>query len=327
MVLLSGLVLIFNAKDQIKNSFSNLKQSIMRRKFTLKPMLLTALLTFSIQLSAQETSKDTINETSVNSEKKAKPVPPWFARRIKVSAGLFIPVNNTKIEVGNESGSFGNIIDFEDDLGFEKSTSTFLGEFQWRASRRSRFDLSYFYFSRNSSHQLQRTIEFGEHTYPVDAEVNSYFKTAIYRFTYGYAFLVNPKYELGVMIGAHILKTDVGISLKGETAQVGYKDDFGFTAPLPDFGIWGGYAISDRFAFNGSVSYLALKIDNVSGKIISYNLSFMYKALENLDVSMGYTGLNFKVDVVKDNLAGYLKWGYNGPMLTASYCFGKKKPF
>jgi hypothetical protein len=296
----------------------------MQRKFILKAIVLMTV--FSLQLSAQQTLKDTVNETTF-SEKKARPVPPWFARRLKVSAGIFIPVNNTKIKVGNESGSFGNTIDFEDDLGFEKSTGTFLGEVQWRASRRSRFDLSYFYFNRNSSYQLQKTIEFGENTYPVDAHVNSYFKTGIYRFTYGYAFLVNPKYELGVMIGAHVLLTDVGIRLAGETAQVGYKGKFDFMAPLPDFGLWGGYVIADKWAFNGSVSYLSLKIDNISGKIISYNLSFMYEALPNLDLSLGYSGLNFTLDVVKDNLAGYLKWGYNGPLLTASYCFGKKKTF
>jgi len=279
----------------------------------------------SISSSANPFSVE--NNTEDYLYKRPKPVPPWFARRLKVSAGLFIPVNNTKIEVGSQNGSFGTTVDFEDDLGFRKSSSTFLADIQWRASRRSRFDLSFFHLERTTSYQLKKEIEFGDHVYPVDASVNSFFENTIYRFSYGYAFLLDPKYELGLMIGAHILRSNVGISLVGATAELGYKDDFDFTAPLPDVGIWGGYAFTDKLALTGNVSYLSLKINDISGKIISYNLSVMYEVLPNFDVAVGYTGLNFNVDVEKERLQGYFKWGYNGPSLTVSYSFGKKKPF
>lgn len=259
--------------------------------------------------------------------KRPKPVPPWFARRLKVTVGLFIPVNNTNIEVGNQSGTFGTEIDFEDDLGFRKSSSTFLSDIQWRASRRSRFDLSYFHLKRTTSYQLKKDIEFGDHTYPVDASVNSFFETSIYRFSYGYALLLDPKYELGLMVGAHILRSNVGISLVGATAELGYNDGFDFTAPIPDVGIWGGYAFTDKLAVTGNLSYLSLKINDISGKIISYNLSVLYEVIPNLELALGYTGLNFKVDVQKERLQGYFKWGYNGPSLTASYSFGKRHPF
>lgn len=287
----------------------------------------TAGLTDNTYSSQNIFSLENNNNADDNLYKRPKPVPPWFARRIKVTAGLFIPVNNTKIEVGNQSGTFGTTIDFEDDLGFRKSSSTFLSDIQWRASRRSRFDLSFFHLERTTSYQLKKEIEFGDHTYPVDASVNSFFENNIYRFSYGYAFLLNPKYELGLMIGAHILRSNVGISLIGATAQLGYKDDFDFTAPLPDLGIWGGYAFTDKLALTGNVSYLSLKINDVSGKIISYNLSVMYEVIPNLDLALGYTGLNFDVDVQKKRLQGYFKWGYNGPSLTVSYAFGKRHPF
>lgn len=312
----------------------------MPQKFISGSILLIAVLLIQNLTFSQETASLTDNTYSSqnifslennnaddNLYKRPKPVPPWFARRIKVTAGLFIPVNNTKIEVGNQSGTFGTTIDFEDDLGFRKSSSTFLSDIQWRASRRSRFDLSFFHLERTTSYQLKKEIEFGDHTYPVDASVNSFFENNIYRFSYGYAFLLNPKYELGLMIGAHILRSNVGISLIGATAQLGYKDDFDFTAPLPDLGIWGGYAFTDKLALTGNVSYLSLKINDVSGKIISYNLSVMYEVIPNLDLALGYTGLNFDVDVQKKRLQGYFKWGYNGPSLTVSYAFGKRHPF
>lgn len=95
------------------------------------------------------------------------------------------------------------------------------------------------------------------------------------------------------------MKSDVGINFAGNTASIGYNDSFGFTAPLPDIRIWGGYAFTDKFALNGNISYLSVKIDNISGKIVSYNISLMYEVVKNLDLSLGSTGLNFIIDTHK----------------------------
>lgn len=312
---------------------------------TFKSMLILGILLISAESFSQETADTsakfgntvvqedqnsilTDNTTDdLNLYKKPKPTPPWFVRRFKLTAGAFFPVNNTKIEVGNRDGSFGTEIDFEDDLGFKKSTVTFLGNFQWRASRRSRFDLGFFHLDRTTTKQLQKTIEFGDNTYPVNATVSSYFKVDIYQFSYGYAFFLGPKYELGLQLGVHTLATGVGINLLGETAGVGYNDKFDFTAPLPDIGIWGGYAFTDKLALNGNVNYFSIKVNDIDGKIVSYNLSMMYQVIPDLSLALGYTGMNFTVDVVKTRTEGFLKWGYNGPTITASYAFGKRKPF
>lgn len=289
------------------------------------------ILVLPVLVFAQQAPEMTIflnqDENDLNLNQKVKPEPPWFVRRIKVSAGLFIPINNTIIEVGSANGDYGTTIDLEDDLGFRKSTHTFLGDVQWRISRRSQFEVSYFYLNRTTSRTLDKTIEFGDHTYPVDADIQSFFKTSIFRVSYGYAFFVDPKYEFGLMIGAHIIHSEVGMSLSGATLNLSYKDDYNFTAPLPDIGIWGGYAISERFAVKGSMSYFSLKVDNKDGKVTSGDFSVLYKAMENLHISLSYTGLKFNVDVEKEKGHGYFKWGYNGPLITASYAFGKKKPF
>jgi hypothetical protein len=93
---------------------------------------------------------------------------------------------------------------------------------------------------------------------------------------------------------------------------------------LPDFGIWGGYAFSDRFAANMNLCYLSLTFNNITGQIITYNLVFTYKILEPLDVSLAYTGLNIDVTATKKAVEGEFKWGYYGPSISASFSFGKK---
>jgi hypothetical protein len=116
----------------------------------------------------------------------------------------------------------------------------------------------------------------------------------------------------------------VGFSLTGQAVSVEKKNDFGFTAPLPDLGIWGGYAFSNRFAVTLDIDYLALTINDYTGSIFAYNLLFIYKLADHFDLSLGFSGLNFKLDVVKKDVTGNFKWGYNGPSLGVSYWFGKK---
>jgi len=257
-------------------------------------------------------------------QKKAKPTPPWWVQRFRVSAGLFFTLNNTVIQVGSEDGDRGTTIDFENDLGFSQSTGTGLGSLQWRASRRSRFDLNYYHIDRTSTKILDKDIEFRDTTFKLNSSVKAFFNTDIFQFAYGYAFLLSPKYEVGLSIGAHIVSAKTGIGLNTTLGSVSAEQDFGFTAPLPDIGVWGGYAISDKWAINGLFNYLSLTVGNIKGSLFSYEGSVTYKILNNLSATAGYMGLDFKVDAKNERSKGYFKWGYNGPSLTVNYSFGRK---
>lgn len=252
-------------------------------------------------------------------------VPPWFVERFKATAGAFFPVNNTDVQVGTKNGVAGTNIDFENDLGFRRNTGTFMADFQWRASRRSRFDFSYLRVARSVTKTLDKEIAFGDNTYQVNTTVDAFFNTNIYRFSYGYAFLLNPKFEAGLLVGAHIVGLNTGISVSGANIGASIRDNFGVTAPLPDIGLWGGYAFSPRWYVNAEFDYFALTINDYSGKIIAYNAAVHYLVVKHFDIALGYSGLNARVDADREHLVGYLKWGYNGPSVTASYSFGHKR--
>lgn len=248
---------------------------------------------------------------------------PWHNRKFKVSAGGFFPVNNTQVKVEGNNGNIGTEIDLESDLGFSKSTVSFLGTFDWRISKRSRLGFEYFVLDRTATKTLQRDINFGDHTYPVNGNVRGTFNVQIARIAYGYAILSKPKYQAGLLVGAHVLFADLGLKLNANTQSVEYRDTFDFTAPLPDVGIWGEFVLGKRWGLYANVNYLAVKIDETDGRIISYNLSVLYNVVQNFSLTAGYTGLNFRIDTVQDRLNGFLKWGYNGPTITAVYTFGK----
>lgn len=247
---------------------------------------------------------------------------PWYARRFKVTAGAFFPVNNTQIQVGTNNGNHGTEIDLENDLGFSKSSSSFMGTFDWRISRRSRLGFEFFALDRSSSKTLEKQIDFGEHTYNINTRVTAMFDVQIARIAYGYAFLSKPKYEAGLLIGTHVLFADLGLRVDANQTSLEYRDSFNFTAPLPDIGVWGEFVLAKRWGLYVNANYLAIKIDNIDGRIVSYNLAVSYNIHQNLSLTAGYTGLNFKVDAIKERLNGYLKWGYNGPTITAVYAFG-----
>jgi hypothetical protein len=259
-----------------------------------------------------------------DSAESGKLVAPWWVQKFKLSAGFFVPVNSTKIQVGANGAADGTDIDFQKDLGFGASIATFSANFQWRISRRSKVNLNFFNMDRSSTHTLQKEIDFNDQTYPINASVNAYFNTAIYQFSYGYAIIEKPTYEVGVMIGAHTVGAKSGLSLNGTSTGASVSNNFGFTAPLPDLGVWGGYAFSDRLAANLDFDYLSLTIDNINGRIIAYNMIVTYKLIRQLDISLAYTGLNFNIKTTKKDITGDFKWGYNGPALAATFSFGKQ---
>lgn len=287
------------------------------------------VLHFFVSVKAQTTAEIT-PETSLtsiqNDDRKIQDNSsddlPWHARRFKVTAGAFFPVNNTQIQVGRNNGQNGTKIDLEDDLGFSKSSASFLAAFDWRISRRSRLGVEYFSLNRTSSKTLEREIDFGDETYEINTRISAFFDVQIARIAYGYAILSKPKYEAGLLVGAHVLFADLGLRAQFNTAQVERNENFAFTAPLPDIGIWGEFVLGKRFGLYVNANYLALQIDNIDGRIVSYNLSLLYNVHKNFSLTAGYTGLNFKVDAIEDRLNGYLKWGYNGPTISASYTFG-----
>ena len=261
--------------------------------------------------------------TDPKHKEKEKIILPWFVERFKLSAGAFYVVNNTNIQVTLKDNS-GTHIDYEKDLGMDRQIGTFLANFQWQISRRSRIMLNYFGVNRSSDHVLGRDIVFEDNTYYANTNVHSYFNTTIYQFSYGYAVISKPTFEAGLSIGTHIVKASTGISTNNANAGVSSQNSFGFTAPLPDLGIWGGWALSKRFAVNADISYFGLTMNNKNGRLLAFNLNVAYKVLDQLNLTLGYAGLDFKLDIFRPDVTGNFKWGYNGPSLAAVFSFGKK---
>ncbi|MFD2603457.1 hypothetical protein [Flavobacterium suzhouense] len=285
---------------------------------------------FYIPAFAQDsipTATETIKEDHKSFTDDDAATLPWHARRFRLMVGTFFPINNTTVKVAGNNGNIATEIDLEDDLGFQDNTTSFYANAMWRASKRSRFELEYFYLNRESSKTLEKEITFNDHTYPVNASVNAHFNTTITRFAYGYAILCKPKYEVGLLIGTHLMFIDLGMGLNTNVGSVGVSDKFKVTAPLPDLGIWSEVVITRKLGLYVNANYLSAKVDNIDGQILSYNVSLLYNVFQNLSLTAGYSGLDIDVEITKKRVNGSFDWGYNGPSLAVTYTFGNHIKF
>ncbi|WP_298708633.1 hypothetical protein [Chitinophaga sp.] len=249
---------------------------------------------------------------------------PPFVTPFRITGGFFLPFNTTDVQL-SETELLGTEVNLENDLGFSEHINTFVANAQWRAGARSRFDFSYYRFHRSARHQLQKTIRFGENTYDVQANTDAYFNTDIFRLSYGYAIFQGAQYEVGLKAGVHVIKTEMGIALTGVGQEYDLKDDFDVTAPLPDVGIWGGYAITPRLSLQGEASYMSLTVDDVHGDILTGGVHVNYNIVKGLDAALGYTGSRIRMEGERDGLIGDVDWRYHGPSLSVSWTFGNKR--
>ena len=273
----------------------------------------------SLKAESKDEFYDKSDSIPATIEMKKAHEKPWTIRRFSVSAGGFFPVNHTSLQM-NGSANNGTSLDLEKELNFGKHTPTFLLGLNGRFGR-NRVLFNYLRIHRDKDWQLEKEIVFGDNTYPVNAEINAYFNVDIYRLSYGYSFFQNKHFDVGATFGFHLLDVDLGISVIGKSAGLNLSDSFGIPAPLPNFGIWGTYAISSKFAVTAEVDYLALKIENIKGRIFATDVNVQYRLSKHFDVYAGYMGLWVKVDATRKQFNGDFKWGYNGPLVKVSYSF------
>jgi hypothetical protein len=127
---------------------------------------------------------------------------------------------------------------------------------RWRTGNRWRIEAEYFQMNRTGNKTIDRTINWGDQTFPVNSTVSSKFDFSDLRLSAGYSFFRTKDKEVGVGLGAHVAKYDASLSgsfngapLAGESEKI--------TAPLPVLSFYGQFALTDRWAVAGRMDRLA----------------------------------------------------------------------
>lgn len=250
-------------------------------------------------------------------------VPAWaFAQsdlddRFSISLGAFITDRDTDTRLDSDVLGRGTEIDFEEDLGLASSDTVFRLDGHYRFNERHRVNFSVFDLSRDSSAAIQRDIQYGDEIFLIDTVVNAEFDITIIRLTYTYSFWQRDNGYMGVILGAHVADSKIGLAEQ----NLGQSEISEITAPLPVLGLRGEYEFTDRLTLSASGEFFVVEFDNVDGSLVDLYLGIDYQVIEHVAVGLGFNSVNLDVDASKSDFSGSLDWRYEGALLFFKFDF------
>jgi hypothetical protein len=242
-----------------------------------------------------------------------------------IRAGGLIADVASQIRVNTSLGELGTDIDLEDDLGFASNESVAFVEGAWRISRRNQLQADYVNIHREVANvRPGRTITFRDTTYTVNSTIDSFLDTWYLSVNYGFAFIANPKAEVGVTIGATLMRINTGIGL-----SVGNNDDVSrdladnaeFSAPIPLPGVFTNLRPHPRVGLDGSFRLIGASIDKFDGLMWQAKFGGDVTLIPHLALGAAYYFNNSHLDRDGRAFDGRIEYDFQGPQVYGSVSF------
>jgi hypothetical protein len=241
-----------------------------------------------------------------------------------ISLEAFFPKIDTNVRLDASDGSLGTIIDFEQNLGMSDTETLPAMGFTWRFAKKHRLVFDYFDLSRSGSAISTSEIRFGDKVFQIDLPISSYFDSQVFSVAYSYSLIFDEKKELALTAGLSI--QDIQFGLMG-TGNLGIIEEVsGLTAPIPAFGLSGGYAFTEKWVGRAALGLFAFDLavsdeKDVSGEILSAMIAIYHNTFEHVNIGMKYSFFDVRVDFENTRLINSIKYEYHGPMLSFEYVF------
>ncbi len=241
---------------------------------------------------------------------------------LQVSA--YFPRVNSTLQVNNTTGDLGTVVDFENDLGFDKNRTLPAVMGEWRPNDDWVLNAEYYAVGRSNEATLARDIIVGDTTFPVNGTVGAGFDSDIYRFTIGNRFYQTKNFEIGAAIGLH--GTDFSTFIEGQGTVNGVAGQFrsesrSVFAPLPTIGLFLAWEPAPKLSIAGRFDWLSLTIDDYSGRLLNTEVSAAYRVHKNIDLGVMYRRVDYRVKVKRDDWNGEIRYTFNGPALFVQFGF------
>ena len=178
-------------------------------------------------------------------------------------------------------------------------------------------EFGYVQLNRSALKTLSQTINFGDQTFTASTSVRTTFDLDLYRAAYGYSIVNNGRRELGVTIGAHVA------DLKAQIFDVGglVAEDGDMVAPLPNIGIYAGYAFTPNVAAVAKGQIFWLELGNFEGQLINAGGAIEVYPFKPLLIGAGYSFFDLDIQATRDDFRGELNFQFHGPTAYAGIRF------
>ena len=243
-----------------------------------------------------------------------------LSERVSLALGTFFMGSDTRVRADAfDSGGIGTPVDFEDTFGLDDDR-VFRVDASWRLGERHLLRAMYFESDRSVSHVIDEDIDFGDATFPVDADVRADFEFAITELAYEYVFLQRDEYQLGVSFGIH--NAGFRIGLDAALAQPSGGGNFRLAesvstqAPLPVLGLRGRWHITGDLYTLAHAQYFKLAFDAYEGDIQDYEAALVWQVTRHVGLGVAYNLFVTQLETDdRDHFEGELRWQYSGAQI------------
>ena len=232
--------------------------------------------------------------------------------RFEIALGTFGIDSQPTIELNGSAGSAR--VDFDKEIGGGDSFRARV-DAQWRFAERHKVQFAAFGLNRSKERRIEQEIDWGDVTYPVDADVKFESDFYVIEGVYDYSFVQRDTWELGASIGLHWTHLEASLKASGTSSSGSLSESASVDAPLPVIGLRGLWSLSHDFWFAGSAQFFALSINEYDGNLQDYRAFVTWQPRKWLGVGVGYERFKVDVDVDKSDFNGSLDWTYDGPMI------------
>ena len=223
--------------------------------------------------------------------------------RLQVGASMTTTILNAHIRVDGSNG-MGTDIDAAKDLGLVTDRLEGRLALRWRPWRRHEFEWGYQVVRRSARRVLDRDITFGDSTYQAGTDVATTLKSDQAFFAYRFAFLAQPRTQVGLAIGAGALLLHAAIDAVGFAGLFQYSQSQDFTGPLGSVGLYGRFLSGDRWSWEGEARYVRASIDRFDARVGEGGAAVRYAAWSHLTFEGGYGLSAIKVDIAPTASSG-----------------------
>lgn len=229
--------------------------------------------------------------------------------RASVSLGTFFVSSDTHVRADAfSSDEIGTPFDFEDTFGLEDDR-VFRVDASWRLNDHHLLRAMYFESNRSVTRTIDETINFGDATFPISAQVRADFDFDITEIAYEYVFMLRDEYQLGASFGIHNAGFKIGLSGDGGNLSESVRTN----APLPVLGLRGRWHLAGNLYAVAHAQYFRLAFDAYEGDIQDYEAALVWQATRRFGLGAAYNVFRTQVETDdRDHFEGRLRWQYSG---------------
>ena len=222
--------------------------------------------------------------------------------------GGYLTGLDTKIRLDSPTGGEGTTVSLEDDLGFDSSQSVPRFSLGVILGQRHQITGGYYKTDRDSTTTLQRDIEWGDETFPINIDIGAFYNTEFVNLAYTYWFYSSESTSLGITGGLVYASLGAGAGIAAVGQGISVEEDISTDVPVPQLGFSVNQYLGKRFVFTGTLGYINFNLDDFDGSVATALVGVEHRTWNYFGFGLGYSYTDYDIDTLSTDFLG--QWQY-----------------